>query len=511
MLILLDRTLTMHKTPGGATPTDAPDYGSSKWSQAINAIEAMTAPPLDKSIRFGLELWPKDSGGCITLAERVENTKQATNTACQEGEVSIPPALDNGAAIANLLDPKATTICSTTPTGSALQTAFDYLKSHATPGRAQYLVLVTDGADWDQSCPDPNPLPIVQSIAAAGIKTFMVGFSAESVNLPGGVGAAFLNDMACAGQTAKGFPAGCMMNGTGWVAADSAGPQLYLSASDGGGLAATLQNVGAQLCCNCQSTCDPPDVMITLDRTQTMHKTPAGNTPADPPDYQSSKWYQAITAIEGLVKPPLDNGVRFGLTLWPRDSGGCVTLAERVAGQMATNTFCEDGEVVVTPAKGAGASIAATLDPQTTKLCISTPTGKGLLTASDYLIKNATPGRPQYIVLVTDGADWDQSCPTPDPLPIVQKLAAGGIKTFVVGFSAEGANMPGGVGAAFLNSMACAGMTAKGFPAGCKLQGGGYVAEDPNGAALYVSASDGAALSTALESVAVSVCCDCPK
>ncbi len=134
-----------------------------------------------------------------------------------------------------------------------------------------------------------------------------------------------------------------------------------------------------------------------------------------------------------------------------------------------------------------------------------------LLTASDYLIAHATPGRPQYIVLVTDGADWDQSCPTPDPLPIVQKLAAGGLKTFVVGFSAEGANLPGGVGAAFLNDMACAGMTAKGFPAGCTLQGGGYVAADPNGAVLYVSASDGAALSSALESVAVEVCCDCPQ
>ncbi len=70
------------------------------------------------------------------------------------------------------------------------------------------MVLVTDGADWDQSCPDPNPLPVVQDIAQSGIKTFMIGFSAEGVIMPGGVGASFLNDMACAGQTAKGFPQG---------------------------------------------------------------------------------------------------------------------------------------------------------------------------------------------------------------------------------------------------------------------------------------------------------------
>ncbi len=67
-------------------------------------------------------------------------------------------------------------------------------------------MLVTDGADWDQSCPTPNPLTVVQQLAKDGIKTFMVGFSATGDVKPGGTGAPFLNDMACAGLTAKGFP-----------------------------------------------------------------------------------------------------------------------------------------------------------------------------------------------------------------------------------------------------------------------------------------------------------------
>src|SRR4051794_12688406 len=49
------------------------------------------------------------------------------------------------------------------------------------------------------------------------------------------------------------------------------------------------------------SSCDPPFALIALDRTQTMHKTPVGGEPTDGPDYQSSKFYQAITAIEKLT------------------------------------------------------------------------------------------------------------------------------------------------------------------------------------------------------------------
>jgi hypothetical protein len=257
------------------------------------------------------------------------------------------------------------------------------------------------------------------------------------------------------------------------------------------------------------SSCDPPDAIIALDRTLTMHKTPNGGEPTDAPDYQSSKFYQAITAIEKLVAPPTDATIRFGLDLWPKESPGCVTLAEKITGTMGTNPSCEDGEIVVQPALDTGKTIADTLDPATTKICFSTPTGQGLLTASGWLSAHPVAGRAQYIILVTDGADWEQSCPTPDPLAVTQQLAAAGIKTFIVGFSAQGDLMPGGVGAPFLNDMACAGQTAPGFPAPCMMTSSGWVSKDPNGAALYLAAGDSGALDAALHSIAVEVCCDC--
>jgi len=188
---------------------------------------------------------------------------------------------------------------------------------------------------------------------------------------------------------------------------------------------------------------------------------------------------------------------------------GCLTLAEKVMGGVATNPACEDGDILVPPALGTTANIAPLLDPTTAHICTSTPTGAALLTAMAYLKANKSPGRGQYIMLVTDGADWDQTCPMPDPLGITQQLAKDGIKTFMVGFSATGDIKPGGTGAPFLNNMACAGLTAKGFPDTCVMTAAGYAAKDPTGQTLYLLASDGAALTTAFNGIATDLCCNC--
>jgi hypothetical protein len=257
-------------------------------------------------------------------------------------------------------------------------------------------------------------------------------------------------------------------------------------------------------------SCVPPDVLIALDRTLTMHKTPDGSEPTDAPAYASSKWFQALAAIKGLVTPKLDQNIRFGLEMWPKDPGmGCLTLTEKVMGMAATNPACQDGDVLVPPGLGTTAKIAPLLDPTTAHICTSTPTGAGLLTAEAYLKANQAAGRGQYIMLVTDGADWDQSCPMPDPLTVTQQIAKDGIKTFMVGFSATGDIQPGGTGAPFLNDMACAGMTAKGFPDTCVMTPSGYAAKDPTGQTLYLQASDGAALTTAFAGIAAEICCNC--
>jgi hypothetical protein len=489
-LILLDRTQSMHRTPAGQTPVDAPGYASSKWAQAIAGIEVMTTPPIDANLRFGLELWPRDPGGgqCVTLAERIEQNKTSTNPLCEVGEVVIEPAVGNGATIAATLDPATTLLCNTTPTGAALITAGEYLATHKEVDREQYAILVTDGADWDLSCPEPSPLAAVQDLAEQGVRTFIVGFNGEEAQL----GATqYLNDLACAGRTAKGFPGPCIATADGFVALQGGGIPVYLQADNAQQLGAALESVAGEVCCGCEKTCDPPEVLFALDRTLSMHRTPDGDTPMDAPAYASSKWSQAIIAIEGVVSAGLDKDLRFGLELWPRDPGGgqCITLAERITdSKQTTNPQCEVGEILVPPGLATGAAIDAAIDPLTTNLCISTPTGTALLTASDWLVANAVPGRRQYVVLVTDGADWDLSCPEPSPFLTTQKLAAAGIQTYVVGFF--GAEAQAGA-VKFMNDMACAGQTAKDFAQNCVQMGSGYQAKDPDlQTPLYLQAGD---------------------
>jgi Mg-chelatase subunit ChlD len=508
-LIVLDRTQSMHRTPDGQTPVDGPGYASSKWATAIAAIEQLSQPPLDDTVRFGLELWPRDpaDGTCVTLADRIENNAMATNPMCETGEVVLPPAVGNGPAIADAVDPATTLLCNTTPTGSALITAGEYLATIAEPGREQYAILVTDGADWEFSCPDPSPLGAVQDLAEQGVKTFVVGFSGEEAAMGA---TAYLNDLACAGQTAKGFPGPCSATADGFLAVDPTSTvPIYLQADDGDDLDAALAAIGSEVCCGCVKACDPPDVLFALDRTLSMHRTPDGATPVDAPAYASSKWSQALTAVEDVVTGGLDGSLRFGLELWPLDPGGgqCLTLEERILdSKQWSNPMCQAGEIVIPPTLNSGDTIAGAIDPLTTHICNSTPTGLALDTAGDWMAANAVPGRRQIVVLVTDGADWDLSCPDPSPLLSTQQLAAAGVQTYVVGFF--GAEAQAGA-LAFLNDMACAGQTAANFADNCVQMGAGYVAADPNGQTpLYLQAGDGE-LTATLGAVADEILASC--
>jgi hypothetical protein len=242
-----------------------------------------------------------------------------------------------------------------------------------------------------------------------------------------------------------------------------------------------------------------------------MHRDLVGNTPADTPDgHRAAKLTQAITAIESLVATPgVDGTVRIGLSLFPRDPGSCITLSERLQGAPFANPACEPGEIVISPTLGAGAAIAAALDPETTTICFSTPTGDALLTARDELARIKKPGVDQYLLLVTDGADFDLSCPLPDPIEAVRAFEAEGIKTFVVGFGAQDTT-PQGVNPPVLNRMACAGGTAQDFATACSpLPSGGFDATDPSGAHVYFDAANATELGSALGSIAGQICCGC--
>ncbi|MCU0664597.1 MAG: VWA domain-containing protein [Myxococcota bacterium] len=247
--------------------------------------------------------------------------------------------------------------------------------------------------------------------------------------------------------------------------------------------------------------CEPPDMLIVLDHTESMAKQPSGvMTPQE--QHELSKWFLAIDAIE-TVTAKYESRLRFGLELFPRNPGGgkCVTLTERISGENSTNTQCEQGEVIIPAALNNAGEIDAALDPETTELCISTPIGKAVDTAIEYLATIQTDGRPQYALMLTDGRN---TCDDVNPVNRVQALTAAGVSTFVVGFDGSGK----GIDPATLNNMACAGKTAPAFSTNCQDAGGGaYEAVDPEGATLFLAASNGQELTTKLGSVAALVGC----
>ena len=253
------------------------------------------------------------------------------------------------------------------------------------------------------------------------------------------------------------------------------------------------------------TNCEAPDMLVLLDRTMSMSRRPDGSTPSNTlAGHSESKWSIAIAAIEAVTSK-FDGSIRFGLALFPRDPGGgkCVTLQQRLNGKTASNDDCDVGEVLVPPAPTTATMLAATLDPETTLLCGSTPIGKGLGTAQTALAATTNPMRPRYVLFVGDGRD---TCNQGLVLANAHALAAAGVKTYVLAF--DGSN--DGIDNSLLNDLACAGGTATGFASACIDQGGGrFVAANRSGPALYFRAENGLSLATALGDIAGQVCCGC--
>ncbi len=224
------------------------------------------------------------------------------------------------------------------------------------------------------------------------------------------------------------------------------------------------------------SQCDPPDMLIVLDRSDSMGASPGTGSDGGA---LPSKWTLAVQAVDAITAAPTDTQLRYGLEVLPKASGLCGT-----------------GEPLVPIDLGQGATIASTLAK--TPLVYGTPIGGALQLAETTLGAAKVTGRDQFVILVTDGAE---TCSTNGPVPVVQALAAAGVKTYVVGFG-------GAVDKALLDDMACAGMTATGFSTNCKKTSAGYVSNGTTNT-LYFSALDGTSLKKALATIAGSVCCGC--
>lgn len=262
--------------------------------------------------------------------------------------------------------------------------------------------------------------------------------------------------------------------------------------------------------------CEPPDLMLILDRTGSMVQRPDGSLPPNSAaGAEQTKWYTAVTTIEALAED-LDSHVRFGLTLFPQDPDGaggydCSNLDTWLREWLppeSNDPSCQPAELMVSPAVGTSPDIASAIEVDGTGLCSTTPIGGGLAVARDELTRVADGRREQHALLITDG---DDNCDgrdgyATDSLALADQLAANVVQLHVVGFDGSGE----GIDEAHLNDLACAGGTAPSFAQNCELAGGGYRAvADPSPSRLFLLADDSQSLDDTLRAIGSEICCGC--
>jgi hypothetical protein len=244
-LIVIDRTASMHNTPSGNSPPNTTSGRmTSKWGLAVAAVNAIVAPPIDTTVRFGLALFPEDPGsGCKTV-EQIISGSTPSNPKCEPGEVLATPALGTGTTITGAISVDGTKLCTSTPISAGVNTASVALAATAAANHQQYIILITDGRD---TCGEDPSIAVAQA-AQVGILTHVVGFGVNG----DGISIQALNAMACAGKTATNFMTTCTLQGTQYVPVNPGSTTpLYHDASDGAALQMALKTVTSDVCCDC--------------------------------------------------------------------------------------------------------------------------------------------------------------------------------------------------------------------------------------------------------------------
>lgn len=257
LMIVLDRSGSFARRPDGTLPPNsAAGKAQTRWHIAVNAVESVAAE-LETKVQFGLALFPNDPDGaggydCSNLDTWLEEylPPESNDLSCQPGEVLVTPAYRNGDAIADAIDRDTTGLCSYTPIGAGLAAAQAELAGMVADDIDQYAVLITDGADTCDGDDgyDTDSLATADAMAAAGVKTFVVGFDGTGEDLD----PVHLNDLACAGGTAIGFATNCVDAGGGFRAVDAPDPaRLYVLATEGESLEGAIAGIGETICCDC--------------------------------------------------------------------------------------------------------------------------------------------------------------------------------------------------------------------------------------------------------------------
>jgi hypothetical protein len=196
VLLLLDKSSSLLQRPDGSMCPTGSDCVT-KWSIYAPAVKEVVAATVTE-VDWGLKLFP--SGASTTAQCQVSST------------VEIPMGPGNGAAIAAAIDQIMP--YGSTPTRLAETFAATYLQTFTT-ANPKAIVLATEGqpncgsAGSSASPDDAATIEAVRAAAAAGIRTFVMGWVLDS-DLSA---RATLSEMALVGGTARNadppfYPAG---------------------------------------------------------------------------------------------------------------------------------------------------------------------------------------------------------------------------------------------------------------------------------------------------------------
>jgi hypothetical protein len=188
MMILLDRSYSMHWRPEDDTGEDEPvgaDDPESRWQIALGAIDALL-DAFDDDIAFGLAVYPHSS-----FTSGFFECDDPENLGCQAGDVLVDVKDAAAAEIRAALASTAPFGC--TPSGQSITSVAAEASLNATDA-TNYILYVTDGV---QNC-DSDQRTAVAALRELEpeIRTFVVGFTPDiSFNT--------LNATAVAGGTAR--------------------------------------------------------------------------------------------------------------------------------------------------------------------------------------------------------------------------------------------------------------------------------------------------------------------
>lgn len=202
--------------------------GATKWSIAVNGLDEVLGAYQSRA-EFGLMTFPR--GG-----------------ECGPGGVDVAPAMGNRSAILGALGTPPPTGGNWTPMAQTLEAAAAEPSLAAAAG-ARHVVLITDGWQW---CSPYDPgtrfdgTAAIESLNAAGVTTWIVGFGAE-------VDALALNRMAVAANTAR---PGCDPTSNDPGAPDQCYFQVDDAAALVNALVAIAGSVSTEICDGLDNDCD---------------------------------------------------------------------------------------------------------------------------------------------------------------------------------------------------------------------------------------------------------------